>query len=94
MNKIALLSVFLVLNARNQDSATEPGLTGPYLGQSEPGDKLELFAPGIFSDGLHNRDIAITPDGQEIYTTVSWGRDSFSKIVVTLAGRSSRRLIR
>ena len=40
---------------------------GPYLDQSPPGDEPTLFAPGIVSDGLNNRDMAITPDGREIY---------------------------
>ena len=41
--------------------------TGPYLDQPPPGDEPALFAPGIVSDGLANRDLAITPDGDEIY---------------------------
>jgi len=40
---------------------------GPYLDQPPPGDEPVLFAPGIVSDGLANRDLAITPDGNEIY---------------------------
>ena len=42
-------------------------LTGEYLGQSPPGRRAELFAPGIVSTGMHTRDVAMTPDGQEIY---------------------------
>ena len=42
-------------------------LTGPYLGQTLPGDSAELFAPGIVSTGMYTRDVAITPDGSEIY---------------------------
>lgn len=40
-----------------------------YLGQPPPGDEPVLFAPGIVSDGLANRDMAITPDGSEMYWT-------------------------
>lgn len=40
---------------------------GPYLDQEPPGDEPLLFAPGIVSDGLNNRDMAITADGREIY---------------------------
>jgi len=78
-----LLSLFLIctVSCSTPPESTEP-LTGPYLGQPLPGDTLELFAPGIISDGLHNRDIAITPDGKEIYTTVSLGKNSYSKILV------------
>jgi hypothetical protein len=44
-----------------------PRLEGPYLGQAPPGKEAELFAPGIVSTGLYERDMAITPSGEEIY---------------------------
>ncbi len=44
---------------------------GPYLDQPPPGDEPVLFAPGIVSDGLNNRDMAITPDGREVYWSVN-----------------------
>jgi hypothetical protein len=44
-----------------------PVLTGEYLGQTPPGQRAELFAPGIVSRGMHTRDVAMTPDGREIY---------------------------
>ncbi len=44
------------------------GLDGPYLGQTPPGTKPEVFAPGIVSttEGFEF-SIAFTPDGREIY---------------------------
>ncbi len=44
-----------------------PGPRGPYLGQTPPGDTAELFAPGWVSTGLYTRDVAMTPDGSELY---------------------------
>ncbi len=41
--------------------------TGPYLGCTPPGNEPELFAPGIVTGGYMTRDIAISPDGNEIY---------------------------
>ncbi len=41
------------------------------LNQNCPDDEARLFAPGIVSDGLDNRDIAMTPDGKELYFCVS-----------------------
>jgi WD40-like Beta Propeller Repeat len=38
-----------------------------YLGESLPGFEPRLFAPGIVNTGLTTRDVAITPDGREIY---------------------------
>ena len=58
--------------------------TGPYLGQSPPGSEPEVFAPGIVSTGLAERDVAMTPEGDEIYyTTVLGAGFDFSAIVVT-----------
>lgn len=49
------------------DEPAFPTLTGDYLGQTPPGRTAELFAPGIVSTGMHTRDVAMTPDGREIY---------------------------
>jgi hypothetical protein len=43
---------------------------GPYLGQRLPGSVPEPFAPGIVNTGLSVRDIAMTPDGSELYFSV------------------------
>jgi hypothetical protein len=40
---------------------------GPYLGQKPPGGSPELFAPGLVCTGMTERDVAIAPDGREIY---------------------------
>lgn len=50
-----------------------PELTGPYLGQEPPGLEPEIFAPGIVSTGLATRDVAMTPDGNELYFAVTLG---------------------
>lgn len=47
-----------------------PALKGDYLGQLPPGRKAELFAPGIISTGMNDRDITISPDLNEIYYSV------------------------
>ena len=51
-----------------------PLLRGPYLGQLPPGVQARLFAPGIVGTGMHERDVAMTPDGREIYFGVTFGR--------------------
>lgn len=45
------------------------GLRGPYLGQPTPSAVPEIFAPGLVSTGMAERDLAMTPDGTEIYYT-------------------------
>ncbi|RYZ97892.1 MAG: hypothetical protein EOP47_20655, partial [Sphingobacteriaceae bacterium] len=41
-----------------------------YPGGQLPADTPAIFAPGILSDGLANRDFTISPDGNEIYFTL------------------------
>jgi ketosteroid isomerase-like protein len=55
--------------------------SGPWLGQRPPGAAPELFAPGLVSGGLDERDVAITPDGREIYFGLMTGR--LATILVT-----------
>lgn len=59
---------------------------GPYLDQPPPGDEPVLFAPGIVSDGLNNRDMAITPDGMEIYWSNNMRDFGISVILVSRRG--------
>ncbi len=67
------------------DTASDgfPVLKGEYLGQILPGAGPELFAPGIVSTGLFTRDIAMTPDGREIYFTTVIGRYRITQILFT-----------
>jgi hypothetical protein len=61
-----------------------PVLTGDYLGQALPGDIPEIFAPGIVTTGMYTRDVAMTPDGWELYFGVLLG--SIAAIVQTHRG--------
>jgi len=72
MNKsTAIFSCFLCLFLFSLPGCSQkpnfPAFTGSYLGQSSPGMQPELFAPGVISTGLYERDLAISPDGKEIY---------------------------
>jgi hypothetical protein len=60
-----------------------PDLTGPYLGQTPPGDTPQVFAPEIVCTGLYERDVAITPDGREFYFGVIVGNNAYSVIMMT-----------
>ncbi len=61
------------------DNVTPDGL---YFGQTPPGDEPELFAPGIISNGFNNRDLAMTPDGSEFYSSVNMRNFDLSTILV------------
>ena len=60
-----------------------PEWTGDYLGQEPPGDTPRLFAPGVVSTGLLDRDIAMLPDGSEIYFGAAAPGYAVSSILVT-----------
>jgi hypothetical protein len=80
---IPTLSVILLLSALGACSVPDGGeapaesefpvLTGEYLGQPLPGDTPVAFAPGVVTTGLYTRDVAMTPDGSEIYFGVLLG---------------------
>ena len=59
---VALLLLKLGASAEPQKF---PRLTGPYLGQTPPGDELKVFAPGIVY--LDHGTVSVSPDGQEMY---------------------------
>lgn len=44
-----------------------PVVTGPWMGQVPPGPKPAIFAPGLLSTGLTERDVLVHPGGREIW---------------------------
>jgi hypothetical protein len=60
----------------------EPPPNGPYLDMKVPGARAVLFAPGVVSTGMHERDVAVTPYGQEIYWGVSTPGYGYATIVM------------
>lgn len=58
-----------------------PVLKGPYMGQALPGRQAELFAPGIISNELCNRDVAMSPDGKEMYFGVHTPDFAYATII-------------
>lgn len=58
-----------------------PELSGPYLGQSLPDSVPQLFAPGVINTGMFTRDVAISPDGNEIYFCIAIGNYTYSTIL-------------
>lgn len=78
-------SLFVVLPLGAQEPAPA-GIHNPYLGQKVPGAVAELFAPGVVSTGMFTRDVAMTPDGRELYFTVVLGQFDTAAILVTKEG--------
>lgn len=77
-----LLLMMAVMPAAEPAKAKLLPLSGPYLGQTPPGAEPRLFASGIVNTGLFTRDVAMTPDGKEIYfcSTIDY---VYSTILVT-----------
>ena len=76
-----------------QDPDVILGVSGDYLGQEPPGATPRLFAPGIVSTGMLDRDIAVLPGGGEIYFGRAGAGYAYSAILVTrrlLDGRWTR----
>ena len=69
---MTVLIVITVLIAK-ENTGTE------FFGQPYPGEEPVLFAPGVISNALYVRDMAITPDGTELYYTVMGNK--LSKII-------------
>jgi len=85
MRNLLYLAIILLAACTNQTTkeCSFPELSGDYLGQETPGDSTVLFAPGIISSGMGERDIAITPDGKEIFFTRVIGNSNYFTIFHT-----------
>ena len=60
--------IVLIIGALLSQECDLPGLTGPYLGQKPPGDKPEIFAPGLVSlETSFECCRAISPDAKEFF---------------------------
>jgi Tol biopolymer transport system component len=81
MKRDRILLAYLVVawlppaSARTQEF---PVLTGPYLGQEEPGLTAKLFAPDLLMSPL---GLSFTPDGKELYYA-SWQGEPRVRIMV------------
>jgi len=78
------LAMFISCNGSKEPTdavSSFPALSGPFLGQALPDSIPELFAPGVVSTGMFTRDVAISPDGKEIYFCVALGNYTYSTIL-------------
>lgn len=85
---IFLSGLGLLVQGNSQSSPTPfPVLTGPYLGQTPPGAKAELFAPGVVSTGMTERGVAVLADGREFYFELAFGRIATIMVTKLVDGR-------
>ena len=60
---------------------------GAFLGQQLPETKSEIFAPGIISTGMYERDFTTTPDGNEFYYSLFQGDWNTIMMVKSINGK-------
>ena len=87
-NNIIILSSFgmILVVAGCQNNTPEIDmlvLTGEYVGQTVPGDSVELFGNGIISTGGSERDASFSPDGKEFYYSYVAPTNAHSVIMTT-----------
>jgi hypothetical protein len=78
-----ILLIISVACNKTENENTFKHLSGQYLGQEAPADSALVFAPGIVSSGMSDRDITITPDGTEIYFCRNIGNFKYATIFYT-----------
>ena len=67
-----IIFVFMSQNSEAQESI-----------QFIASDTPHVFAPGVVSDGFANRDMAISPDGNDLFYTIQWYFGLYSVILHT-----------
>jgi len=82
---VLLAAAISCTRARNMPDSLSPSpkRSGPYLGNVPPDSVPGLFAPGVVSTGMFTRDMAITPDGKEIYFCVGISNYAYATILFT-----------
>ncbi|MDX2432957.1 MAG: hypothetical protein QNK35_18605 [Bacteroides sp.] len=88
---LIVIAVFFMMAAAacnkrpDQNKAASPQNlpSGPYLGGPLPDTTPQLFAPGLVSTGMFTRDMAISPDGKEIYFCVALSNYTYATILFT-----------
>jgi len=68
---VGVITMYSCSNNLNDPISNFTNYSGPYLGQTLPGDEPEIFASGMISTAMYTRDITMTPNGNEIYFCVS-----------------------
>lgn len=76
-----LFAFFSLLLLLGNSSCTNSEIRGAYLGQTPPGHAPEIFAPGLISGPWYERDLAISPQGDEIFYTLVSPKNRYHVIV-------------
>jgi hypothetical protein len=80
---VLVIVVCLTAGCSQAPAPTETVRTGPLLGEEPPGAQPRLFAEGIVSTHLNQRDTAWTPDGDQLFYSL-WVRNRGVIVTVRL----------
>lgn len=69
-----IAAVCLLAGCSQPPAPTESVRTGPFLGETPPAMEPALFAEGIVSTHLNQRDTAWTPEGDQLFYSI-WARN-------------------
>jgi hypothetical protein len=72
-NIAVLLLLATALPAQEATTTPAGGGSLPYLGQTPPGDKPVIFAPGVVSKGNAHGRLVVSPDCQDLFWTTFVG---------------------
>ncbi len=87
MHPLVPLCCLLALALAPPDRPATGPPCGPLPGPEPPAGEPALLAPGWVNQGARTRDLAMTPDGREIYFCVMVGGSGISTILVTRRGQ-------
>src|SRR5690242_11058049 len=80
MKAILFFILPIVITAQAQQTK-DISHNNSYFNQPLPSDMPVLFAPDIISNEFGNRDMAISPKGDELFYTIQYGRGLISVIM-------------
>ncbi|MCF7805212.1 MAG: hypothetical protein K9N46_13190 [Candidatus Marinimicrobia bacterium] len=83
MNRTGVPAIIVLISLISHCASKDQIHPGRYPTPEPEGEHAELFAPGIISTGMYERDLAMTPDGEEIYFSVVLARNNYTAIMVT-----------
>src|SRR5205823_2129770 len=76
-----LLFILFFATLYSQAQQKTISLHNPYFNQQPPSHTPVLFAPDIISNEFGNRDMAISPNGDELFYTIQYGRGLISVVM-------------
>ncbi len=80
---VLVVAVCLIAGCQQAPAPTETTRTGPFLGETPPTTEPALFAEGVVSTNLNQRDTAWTPHGEQLFYSM-WVRNRGVIVTVRL----------